>query len=615
MVGVESKIQELVSESKIQEAKNLLREVVSKAKRADEMSFAVRQFKKIESLRAGMRPVRLAFLRSFTMDLFFSPLTAKMMANDWLPEFYQGDFNVFHQEVYDPLSALYRHEPDFLIIAADGRDLSPKLYDSFLSLSREDVEKEVQGVISFYKNLVTAFRKKSKASVLIHPFLLPTNGALGIIDEQNPLGQRQVIASLNRSLREWCSTEAGVFVLGLEACVEDVGAGNWYNQRMWYLARIPYTVEAVFAIVDIYVRFIYAVLGCTKKCLVLDLDNTLWGGVIGETGDIKLGPDYPGRAFVDFQGKILNLYNRGVILAINSKNSFDIAIEAIENHPHMLLRSRHFAGMKINWENKVQNIKELASEINIGLDSMVFVDDSPFECELVRTELPEVSVIELPKEPEKYSSVIDDAIFFSSISFSAEDKKRGELYRIRKKQQELMDTSESLDSFFASLEMRLSITKDPEKLIPRISQMCQKTNQFNLTTKRYTENDIADFVKSKDKDVYALSLKDKFGDNGVIGVCIVFRGEKEHKIDTMLISCRVIGRKIESALLNFIFANANCKKIVGEYLPTQKNKQVKDLFTSHGFSPVASGGGRYFELDSKEYKPKDVSFIEVITCL
>jgi len=616
LVETEKTIQKLASASKYAEVKELLHKLLAEAKRADEIKFISRHFQKIEKLCPTAKNINVAFLRSYTMDLILPVMTAQMMPHNWIPSFYQGDFNVFHQEVYNADSGLYRHKPDFLIIAADGRDIAPRIYHSFLDMSPEEAEQEVNSSVLFYKNIVSTFRKHSSAAVLIHPLLPPEHAALGVIDAQNPFGQRHVLARINREVREFCASETGVFTLGLEECLERIGS-RWYNQRMWYLAHMPLSWEAVLSVSDCYIRHIYAILGKTKKCLVLDLDNTLWGGIIGEAGleGIRLGHDYPGNAFLDFQRKILNLYNRGIILAVNSKNDYEAAIEAIENHPHMLLRKKHFAAMRINWKDKVHNLIELSREINIGLDSMVFVDDSPFECGMVRKELPEVSVIELPKLSELYHTLLDESVFFSSVSFSEEDKKRGGLYQIRKQQQQLMEASNSLDDFFASLAMELSIKQNVEKLVPRISQMCKKTNQFNLTTIRHSENDISGFMRDNKKSVYALSLKDRFGDNGVIGVCIVFEECKTWKIDTMLISCRVIGRNVETAFMNFLVAkaqNENIEKIIGVFVQTAKNKVIKDFYQKHGFHPAQSGEEGYFELDVKNYEKIDASFIKII---
>lgn len=616
LVETEKIIQKLTSTSQYAETLELLQKLMREAKRADEVKFISRHFHALEKLCPTAKNINIAFLRSYTMDLTLPVMTAQMMMHNWIPSFYQGDFNVFHQEVYNADSGLYNHKADFLIIAADGRDIAPKLYHSFLGMSPEEVEQEAGNTVLFYKNIVSAFRKHSKATILIHPLLPPQNGALGIIDEQKPLGQRQVLGRINREIREFCASETSVFTLGLESCLERIGS-KWHNQRMWYLAHIPLSWEATLSVSDCYIRHIYALLGQTKKCIVLDLDNTLWGGIIGEAGleGIRLGHDYPGNAFIDFQRKILNLYNRGIILAVNSKNDYETAIEAIEKHPHMLLRKKHFAAMRINWHDKAHNLVELSREINIGLDSMVFIDDSPFECEMVRKELPDVSVIELPKLPELYPALLDESVFFSSVSFSEEDKKRGGLYQIRKQQQELMDTSDSLDDFFVSLAMELSIKQNEKKLVPRISQMCKKTNQFNLTTIRYSENDISGFMGKANKSVYALSLKDRFGDNGVIGVCIVFEDGKNWKIDTMLISCRVIGRKVETAFMNFLIKkarNENVEKIMGVFVPTAKNNVINDFYQKHGFNLASSGEDGYFELDIKEYEEIDTKFIKVV---
>jgi FkbH-like protein len=284
----------------------------------------------------------------------------------------------------------------------------------------------------------------------------------------------------------------------------------------------------------------------------LDLDNTLWGGIAGEDGisGIVLDLSGPGRSFYDFQRELLHLYEKGIILAINSKNNPEDAMEIIENHPHMLLRKNFFAGMKINWQDKSENMIEIAKELNIGLDSLVFFDDNPLERELVGGMLPQVKIIHVPKDTGRYAESLKKVVDFEVLHLTADDLKRNEMYLANKKRSEEEKSFSSKEDFLAGLKSKLILKEADEFTIPRIAQLISKTNQFNMTTKRHTQEDIKSMSYSKDYMVFCASVTDKFGDNGIVGVCIVKLSGEEAYIDTFLLSCRVLSRNIEYCLVS-----------------------------------------------------------------
>jgi len=340
---------------------------------------------------------------------------------------------------------------------------------------------------------------------------------------------------------------------------------------------------------DEYMGYVKALKNLTRKCIVLDLDNTLWGGIIGEDGfeGIQLGKDPPGNAFVDFQRLLLSYYNRGIILAINSKNNYDDAIKVIKRHPHMVLREKHFAAMRINWQNKVENMIELAKEINIGLDSMVFIDENPHEREQVRQVLPQVLVVEMSSSPYLYRQALENINDFNILVFTEEDKMRGEMYYASRMRSELQKSVVSLEDFLTSLEMKAIIRQADDFSLPRVTSLVNKTNQFNLTTRRYTASKIKKVKDEKNKfNLYTLQVIDKFGDEGIVGVAIVRKEPQTWIIDSFLMSCRVIGRKLETAFLAAIVADAKEKgvsTIVGEYVATKKNEPAKSFYPDHRF--------------------------------
>jgi FkbH-like protein len=357
---------------------------------------------------------------------------------------------------------------------------------------------------------------------------------------------------------------------------------------MMSMARIPFSEVFLDLLASRIVSHIVATQGLSRKCLVLDSDNTLWGGIIGEDGidGIHIGPDCPGREYLDFQKAILELYEQGVILAINSKNNLDDVMQVLNVHPHMLLREKHFASIQVNWEPKPQNMERIARQINIGLDSLVFIDDNPAERQLMRQFMPQVETLEMPDNPAFYARALRETSFFARAYLTEEDKNRGQVYAAQRQRESLQQSCVTLEDFLKSLEMVVSIRSAGRKDIKRVAQLTQRTNQFNLTTRRYTEADITAMTQNPDWRIYVLGLKDKFGDNGTVGLAITEVKAGCWHLDTFLMSCRVIGRQAEDALVDRIChdaAEAGCVSISAEYIPTAKNNLAADFWDKMGF--------------------------------
>lgn len=351
-----------------------------------------------------------------------------------------------------------------------------------------------------------------------------------------------------------------------------------------------------------------------KKCIVLDLDNTLWGGVLGEDGvnGIKIGGDYPGNAFFMFQSSLFQLSKKGIILTICSKNNEEEVLEAWEKNPFMALRKEHFAAYRINWKDKATNVKEIAEELNIGLDSMVFVDDNPVERELIKQMLPMVTVPDFPAQPYElpsfFKKLVDD--YFKVYSITDEDKNKTEQYKANASRAQAQHQAEDFGAFLESLDIQMTIETANEFNIPRIAQMTQKTNQFNLTTKRYTDADLRELI-AKGSNIWCVSVADRFGDSGITGCVIVKPSvvaphqEEEYAIDTFLLSCRILGKGIEKAFLTSVLSllrNRGIKSIRGEYIPTAKNAQVADFYDHCGFRCVKDNvdGSKSYVLELKD---------------
>jgi FkbH-like protein len=328
----------------------------------------------------------------------------------------------------------------------------------------------------------------------------------------------------------------------------------------------------------------------------MDLDNTLWGGIIGEDGlqGIRLGPDYPGAAFLALQRVILDLYQRGIILAICSKNNPDDAFEALREHPAMLLRLEHIAAFRINWQDKVKNLREIAAELNIGTEALAFLDDNPVECERVRNEMPEVFVIDLPADPMGYAAALQECPVFERLTLSSEDHARGRYYVDERQRKELQQGTASLEDFYRSLQMEAEIAEVDAGTLSRVAQLTQKTNQFNLTTSRYSEQQVSALAQDPAWRIYSLRVRDRFGDSGLVGVAMAHRENDAVEIDNLLLSCRVIGRTTETALLAHLAQSAvkqGARVLRGRYIPTKKNLPAKDFYPSHGFRLVEERGG------------------------
>lgn len=539
--------------------------------------------------------LRVAILSSFTIEPLKPYLQVESFRWGIALEVYLGGYNLIKQEILNPQGSLYRFNPNIVIIAARLEEWCPRLMEDFLSLTEGEIEALSLQVLSDFHGLIDTFRKRSTARLLLHNFALPLYPPLGVLESTMANGQTQIILEINSSLAELAKEVEGVYILDYDRLCRSAGRRDWQDDKMWYMGKIPISPRNLKLLARMQVTFIKAILGVSKKCLVLDLDNTLWGGILGEEGlqGIQIGYSYPGNIYRDFQKAILNLYNRGVILAINSKNNWNEVEQVFQEHPDMVLRLEHFACIKVNWENKAKNMQAIAPDLNIGLDSMVFFDDDPVERELMQKMLPEVFTIEAPANPLDYCESLLGLGLFDALSYSEEDRERGKIYQAQLKRKSLEESASSLEDFYRALEMAAQIRELDDFSLPRVVQLIQRTNQFNLTTRRYNEAEISNLAKGKNSRVFYLRLEDKFGDNGIVGVAILKNSERISVIDTFLLSCRVIGRTVETAFLSYLIdiaRESGSDEIQGEHVPTPKNKPVADFYAKHGFKLVSQFG-------------------------
>lgn len=550
-------------------------------------------------------PFRIALLSTFSIEFITDALIARGFANSLRISIHLTGFGLYKQEILDPNSGLYQSQADLVILAAEGEDLFPAAYHHF-----SPIEDQIQKHLADFKDqisvLIQNFRNRLPTPLLIHGLAQPMQLQLGIADGVRNPGQSRLIAEINESLLSICSEFKNVSVLRYADLVSRIGYLNWCDARMKLYAKAPLSQSAISELTREYMKYCRAQTGLSRKCLVLDLDNTLWGGVIGEDGidGIQLGPNYPGNAFVDFQQNIKCLHARGVLLAIASKNNIQDVDDVFAKHPFMVLRKTDFTACEVHWDAKSESLKRIAQHLNIGLEHMVFVDDNPAECEQVSAALPMVTVIQLPSRPELYTHILLKDGWFDTLNLSQEDLTRAALYEQRAKAEEFRKASTDLESFYYDLDMSVSISRLNNSNLPRASQLTQKTNQFNVTTRRYSEADFEQMLVNPNWLVRVISVKDKFGDNGIVGLFIASVEENSMHIDTFLLSCRVIGRTIETAMLAHLYEMAAEKQIEtlrGLIIPSQKNAPVHDLFQRHGFikENTTENGTSYWTFDIK----------------
>ena len=569
--------------------------------------------------RLPLAKFKLAFLRSFTVEPIVPLLRAEAFTYSIDLEVLVGDFNTYVQDIVDAGSSLYRFAPNVAVLAVRTEDLAPDLARDFADLSPEAARQAADRVTHGYEQWVTSFRQHSQAALIVHSLERPTHPSLGVLDSQSETGQSGLIRQINRELRRIAEGFRGVHILDYDALVARYGSENWHDQRKWLTARLPIAANHLLHMAREWMRFLAPLTGRTTKCLAIDLDNTLWGGVIGEEGmtGIKVGPEYPGAAFQALQRALLDLSKKGVLLAVCSKNNLDDAMEALDKHPGMLVRSQHFAALRINWTDKSQNLREIAQELNIGIDSLAFLDDNPFEREQVRAALPEVLVIDLPQNPLDYATTVRDFPVFERLALSAEDQQRTAMYAEQRQRAGAEQSFQSKEDFFRFLDQEAELNPVSDLNVARIAQLTQKTNQFNLTTRRYTEAQIAEMAKQPGWNIFSIRVRDCFGDHGLVGVAIAHDQGEQCEIDTFLLSCRVIGRTVETALLAHIAKNAaerGCKRLQGWFLPTRKNAPARDFYSQHGFELLAqSCEGSLWSLDLTQREVAFPTWVKLVT--
>jgi FkbH-like protein len=535
----------------------------------------------LDRLPAEQRPphcrqVKLALTASYTTGEMGRMLRLAALRQGIDLILFESAYGHYEQDLRAPESPLYRFEPHSVLIAAHEGALHLPPYS-------EVPDKEVEAELDRWRSLWRTIAERCSAQVLQHDFVPRPEVALGHLSTRLAGSRYSMIQALNARL----GRDGGALIIDCDRIASEVGRRNWFDDRYWHLAKQAVAPQFLPLIARHTISVLAASLGLSKKCLVLDLDNTLWGGVIGEDGlsGIRLGAGPEGEAFVAFQRYILELKAKGIVLAVASKNNEADAREVFERHPDMQLKLDDIAVFTINWEDKASNLRRIAAELNLGVDSLVLVDDNPFECELVRRELPDVDVIALPPDPSHYVRRLSDYLGFETVALTQEDLYRADQYRARAKIESLA-ASATMEDFYQSLGMRAMIALLDEMHLPRVAQLVAKTNQFNLTTRRRSSDELRDLMNDPGYVALHLRLKDRFADHGLVGVAIARKAGDVLDIDTFLLSCRVIGRTVEASLLASLCEHAErlgCTRLRGTYVPTPKNALVASMYSRFMF--------------------------------
>lgn len=520
-----------------------------------------------------IKKIHISFLRNCTIEPIIPFLKFYLYRLGIKPESIFGNFDSIQQEILSNAPLISDHRPEIIVLSLhySAHDI---IFNSQFS-KIEELQKEIE-------NIVNLLAEKTNALILINTLIPPFYSH---ICTQNSL------SNINNWIREYVlQHQSRFFLMDWERYVRILGEENSMDYRYWYRYQAPFKNSFLNLYAQDISKVIRALTGGAKKCLVLDCDNTLWGGVIGEDGidGIKLdNHHFPGKIFFDFQKTVLNLQKRGVILALCSKNNSRDVWHVFEKHPHCVLKKDHFAVARINWKDKVANILSLAKELNLNLDSFVFVDDNPMECELVKKSLPAVIVLTVPSDLYRFPQLLWQNALFDTLSVNAEDSFRTSMYHQENKRKEFSEKFTDIDSYLSSLELELTICSSSKKDISRISQLTQKTNQFNLSVKRYSEHDILSFMNSDSHAVFSVSAKDKFGQYGLTGVLIALKQGSIGIVDSVLLSCRILSRKIEHVFLSYCLNSLSklwkVKSFYANYTETDQNSQIKIFLNDFGF--------------------------------
>lgn len=534
---------------------------------------------------SGFKKIKLAILSDSASQFINRAVRALGYEVQIDFDIYEADYDQIDMQILDTSSELYQFNPDFIFINKSSEHLL-KEYNKLKRYEQGGFSEKLIQRIESYCSIISS---KMPSKIIVNTFLEINDSVFGNYAAKTNSSFVYQIRKANLLLMDYAQKSKVLFICDLASLQSRLGYNFTFDSKMYINADMVYSIDFLPFIAKNIIDIILSITGTFKKCLILDLDNTTWGGIIGDDGleGIQVGYLGIGKAFTELQLWAKQLKQRGILLAICSKNTEEIAKEPFESHPDMVLRLDDIALFVANWETKVENIRYIQKVLNIGFDSMVFIDDNPFEREMVKAGIPEITVPELPEDPSEYLIYLRSLNLFETASHTEEDENRTKQYQEEAKRTILQQSYESEDDFLKSLEMVSDAKAFNSFTIPRVAQLTQRSNQFNLRTIRYTESDIENISKSNEYYTLSFTLEDKFGDHGLIAVLILKKKDESTLfIDTWIMSCRVLKRGMESFTLNQTIELAKTNgfsKIEGEYIATKKNGIVKNHYNDLGF--------------------------------
>lgn len=572
----------------------------------------LKELKKLAKETLSGPQTKIALLGDTATQLLSTAIQGEAVARRISVEFYEGEYSQVERQLLDTTSELYAFDPDILIIFQSTHKWCE--HHSLLTAAQQAaLADERLGFIS------TICQTPQLANKKIIYFNYPEieDTVFGSYANKVTESFTYQVRKLNYELMNLSQQYANLFVCDIAGLQSKLGRDMMFASNVYVSTEMVLSLDALPYVASRVMDIVGAIKGQFKKCLILDLDNTVWGGVIGDDGleGIQLGHGLGiGKAFTEFQMWVKKLKQRGIIICVASKNNEDTAKEPFEKHPDMILKLDDIAVFMANWETKVDNIRAIKQILNIGFDSMVFLDDNPFERNMVREHIPDITVPELPEDPGEYLEYLYSLNLFETASYSNADKDRTKQYQVEAKRVSLSKTFTNEADFLKSLNMVSKVSGFTKFNTPRVAQLSQRSNQFNLRTVRYTEADIEALAADPKVIDLSFTLEDKFGDNGLIAVVIMKeQGTETLFVDTWFMSCRVLKRGMENFTLNTMVEEARArgyKRIVGEYLPTPKNKMVEEHYPHLGFTPVAGSQTAQYVLDVETYKSRECYIVK-----
>lgn len=555
---------------------------------------------------------RIAILGGSTTNDLIQVLELFLLNNSIKPIFYESNYNSFFEDAVFENEELDKFNPDIIYIFTTNRNI---LMYPKVNMDTDEVNNMLDDEFSKYRLVWETLLKKYNVPIIQNNFELPLYRFMGNMDFCDIHGNVSYITKINQKFGDYACGHNNFYINDINYISSCYGLDRWYNQKLWYMYKYAMDILAIPDIAFSVSNIIKSIYGKNKKSIILDMDNTLWGGVIGDDGidGIVLGNDSPiGQAYLDFQKYLKEHKDYGVILNICSKNDYKNALLGL-SHPDSILEKGDFVEIKANWDPKNINIKNLSSELSLGADSFVFVDDNPMERDIVSTSIKGISTPCI-NTVEDYIRILDKNRYFEIISLSKEDTKKTKMYKENVERNKLLSDSYDYNEYLKSLKMRATINDFEKIYLERITQLSNKSNQFNLTTRRYTINEIESIYKDKNYIKLYGKLSDKFGDNGLVSVVIGKIDKDVLNIELWIMSCRVLKRTMEDAMMNTLVSKcrmAGLKKIIGYYYKTEKNSMVKDFYKDFGFKNISEDNeDTVWSLDISDYKEKEC-FIEV----